>query len=282
MIDLSVITIVRNRPRHLQRLIEGLAASDELPLEVVVVDMSDEPVVLPQLPFPSRRIDFHRDHLALADARNEGARATTGEHLLFLDVDCIPQRNLVATMDRMLTEYDALICPEVRYLGPDGAELNGDGELMRASVRHPVRNFPDTGVRIEHNAGLFWSLAFGIRRERFDELHGFDAGYDGYGAEDTDFGFRAREAGLPLLFMGGTGAFHQHHGVISPPLQHLTDIVRNAERFHNRWGIWPMDGWLAQFAAMKLIAFDGRMLKLLRQPTVAEIQAATQPPSVYF
>lgn len=282
MIDLSVVTLVRNRSRHLQRLIAGLSAGNEVPRELVVVDMSDEPVALPPLAFPARRIELKSDHLALAAARNAGARASSGQRLLFLDVDCIPRQNLIATMDEALTERDALICPEVRYLGPEGADLIDDDALDRASIRHPVRSFPDAGFRIEHNAGLFWSLAFGIRRARFDALNGFDAGYHGYGAEDTDFSFRARDAGLPLLFMSGTGAFHQHHGVISPPLQHLTDIVSNAQRFHDRWGIWPMDGWLNQFAAMGLVAFDESKLELLRQPTASEMQAATQPTSVYF
>lgn len=282
MSELSVITIVRNRARHLSRLIMGLAASDTLPRELIVVDMSDVPVELPQPGFPVGRIAIDSGNLPLAAARNAGARAASGARLLFLDVDCIPRRNLVAAMDRELVAADALICPEVRYLGPDGADHMDDAALDRASVRHPVRSFPASGSRVETNAGLFWSLTFGIRSARFEALGGFDEEYQGYGAEDTDFGFRAKAAELPLQFLGGTGSFHQHHGVISPPLQHLADIVRNANRFHARWGIWPMDGWLQQFAAMGLIRCDDDMWHLLRQPTSAEIAAATQPPSVYF
>jgi GT2 family glycosyltransferase len=282
MSDFSVVTIVRNRARHLSRLITGLAVSDMLPRELIVVDMSDVPVNLPKLGFSVCRITFNSGRLPLAAARNAGARAASGTRLLFLDVDCIPRRNLVAAMDRELVAADALICPEVRYLGPDGADHMDDAALDRASVRHPVRSFPGSGSRIEPNAGLFWSLTFGIRRASFEVLGGFDESYEGYGAEDTDFGFRAKEAGLPLQFLGGTGSFHQHHGVMSPPLLHLADIVRNANRFHARWGIWPMDGWLQQFAAMGLIRCDNDKWQLLRQPTSEEIAAATQPPSVYF
>ena len=282
MSDLSVITIVRNRARHLARLIDGLAASIESPREFIVVDMSDLPVVLPRLPFSSHRIELKTDHLSLAAARNLGARAAGGERLLFLDVDCIPRRNLVAGMELELITADALICPEVRYLAPDAVHLKGEVALEQASIRHPVRTFPQAGTRAEPNAGLFWSLTFGIRSASFNTLGGFDEGYDGYGAEDTDFGFRAKEAGLPLLFLGGTGSFHQHHGVILPPLQHLTDIVRNANRFFARWGAWPMDGWLNEFAALGVVTFGEGELRQLRDPTAAEIKAATQPSSVYF
>lgn len=282
MNDLSVITIVRDRPKHLVRLIDGLTSSTSVPRELIVVDMSETPVVLPELLYPAHRLDLQTNLLALAAARNAGANMASGERLLFLDVDCIPRRNLVATMDRKLQATDALICPEVRYLGPDDAALTDEPALYRASVSHPVRAFPMSGTRVEPNAGLFWSLTFGIRRTRFLALGGFDDGYDGYGAEDTDFGFRAAAADLPLLFLGGTGSFHQHHGVISPPLQHLADIVRNANRFHKRWGFWPMQGWLDQFAELGVVAFEDRELRQIREPTPAEREAAIQPPSAYF
>lgn len=282
MSELSVITLVRNRASHLQRLIEGLASSTTWPHELIVVDMSDNAIEIPDLPFSSRRIDFGAKRLALAEARNRGARSSNGRRLLFLDVDCIPRANLVEIMDRELTAIDAVICPEVRYLGPNGAQHRTDVELERVSIRHPVRVFPEHGSRIETNPGLFWSLTFGMRRDRFDALNGFDEGYDGYGAEDTDFGFRVKEARLPLVFSSETGSFHQHHGVISPPLQHLHDIVRNANRFYARWGLWPMDGWLSQFAELGLVTFTPTELRLERDPTPAELQNAIQPPTAYF
>ena len=282
MSELSVITIVRNRSLHLAAMIEGLDASKTTPRELIVVDMSDEAVALPALAFPVHRIAFRTGHLALAAARNAGAQAAIGKRLLFLDVDCIPRRNLVAAIDEALIGNDALICSEVRYLGPDAARDTDETTLEQLSLRHPVRTFPETGHRVESNAGLFWSLTFGIRRARFATLRGFDEGYDGYGAEDTDFGFRAKAAGLPLLFLGGTGSFHQYHGVISPPLQHLADIVRNANRFHARWGVWPMDGWLKEFAALGVVTFSDTELRQVREATADEMQAATQPPSVYF
>jgi len=65
MTDLSVITIVRNRPRHLARLIEGLANSSTPPSELIVVDMSDEPVCVPRLAFPHYRIEVRKNHRLL-------------------------------------------------------------------------------------------------------------------------------------------------------------------------------------------------------------------------
>ena len=32
-------------------------------------------------------------------------------------------------------------------------------------------------------------------------------------------------------------------------MHHLASIVRNANVFHDRWGWFPMEGWLAEFEA---------------------------------
>lgn len=273
---LSVLTLVKDRPGHLAELVEGLRRSEARPDELIVVDMgSDPPVALPQLPFPARIVRMDRRGLPLAAARNVAARAASGDLLLFLDVDCIPMKGLAGAITATLAAQDALVCAQVLYLGPDHARAQWDeADLVTHAAPHPARSFPNHGVRREENAGLFWSLVFGIRRRRFFDLAGFDEAFTGYGGEDTDFGFRAREAGLPLMFMGGPGAFHQYHDVLDPPLQHLDDIVRNARVFKAKWGAWPMEGWLARFADAGLIAWSDDDIAVTRQPLPTELADA--------
>ncbi len=271
----SVLTIVRNRSSHFDNLVEGLRRSSRPPSELVVVDMSDTALPRPAAAFPVSMVRLQTDGLPLAAARNRAVAASTGGRLVFLDVDCIPLQSCLATLDDVLIERDALLCADVRYLGPDDARDTWlEDDLLAAGVAHPVRDFPPSGIRHEPNPGLFWSLAFAIRRDRFDALGGFDERFSGYGAEDTDFGFRADAAGLPLLFVGGAIACHQHHATYHPPLQHFTDIVRNARQFHEIWGTWPMHGWLDAFAEMGLIACSDDALVVVRPPTSSEIEAS--------
>ncbi|WP_200922082.1 glycosyltransferase family 2 protein [Novosphingobium sp. Leaf2] len=274
--SVSVLTIVRNRAGHLAQLVEGLRRSRIAPRELIVVDMgSDPPIHIESLPFPFQIVQMAAAGLPLAAARNAAARRATGDMLLFLDVDCIPMRGLVGAIGAALEAEDALICAQVLYLGPDDARGDWrEADLLARSSGHPARRFPTEGLRREANAGLFWSLVFAIRRQRYHVLGGFDEAFTGYGAEDTDFGFRARETGLPLLFMGGPGAFHQHHETFDPPLQHFEDILRNARKFQEKWGIWPMEGWLHGFADRGLIAWDNLSLRRVRAPFEKEIQAA--------
>ncbi len=278
---LSVLTIVKNRSGHLAQLVEGLCRSDVLPAELVVVAMGSAcPVEVAPAPFPVRVVRLDRPGLPLAQARNAAARLAQGNAWLFLDVDCIPMRGLMAGMSQCLAEHDALICAEVLYLGPDDARAAWrEEDLIERGSRHPVRQFPSIGVRSEANAGLFWSLVFGIRRQSFERLGGFDETFTGYGAEDTDFGFRAQQAGLPLLFMGGAGAFHQYHDSFEPPLQHFDDIVRNAALFRDRWQIWPMDGWLTGFERAGLIHRDDTTITILKRPARADIERARVVPA---
>jgi GT2 family glycosyltransferase len=257
MTPISVLTIVRDREAHLTQLVEGLRRSACRPAELVVVDMSTTPVARTEAPFPIRIDRFPTDGLPLAAARNRAAALASSPHLVFLDVDCIALSACLGTLGDALAAHDALVCADIRYLG-EGDALPGwtEAALLARGRSHAVRAFPAAGLRRENDPGLFWSLAFAIRAARFAALGGFDEAFTGYGGEDTDFGYRADRAGTPLLFAGGAIACHQHHESHDPPLAHVADIVRNACVFHDRWGWWPMTGWLDAFAARGLIVRD--------------------------
>ena len=115
---------------------------------------------------------------------------------------------------------------------------------------------------------LFWSLSFALDASTWALVGGFDEAYLGYGGEDTDFGQRAGVAGVPLWWVGGASAYHQWHPVSDPPVEHVQDIVRNANRFREQWGWFPMQGWLTAFEARGLACPD---------PTTAAWASASIP-----
>lgn len=276
----SIITINAGRTPALNRLLEG-ASRMRRPPECVVVQFGAETQAHTHL---VREVRIEQPGLPLAAARNAGRRAAQGDILVFLDVDCIPSSDLVEELSTHIEAHDALICCEVTYL-PGGAVVEGRSEayLRRVGRRHPARVFPLEGIAPAPQPGLFWSLAFAVRTATFDRIGGFDEAFDGYGAEDTDFAFRAAALGVPVLFSAGGHAFHQRHPAHDPPLQHFTDIMRNARRFRTRHGFWPMQGWLDAFAELGLVsATAAGDYRITRYPTPDEIEASLIPPDRPF
>jgi hypothetical protein len=255
----GLITIAAGRHAHLRRQQEGIAAGTAQPDIRVVVAMNAAEAecyralcgsTAEVLALPGRCMG-----LPLARARNAGAQhalSRGAERLVFLDVDCIPSRSLLARYVEVTTDH-AVSCGTVGYLPPDPPP-----DLAVAAVPHPARPAPGNDEVIpEGDHRLFWSLSFAITATDWQHVGGFSEVYTGYGAEDTDFGQRARAAGLDLHWVGGADAYHQHHPVSDPPIEHLDDILRNGARFAARWGWWPMEGWLRAFAKRGLIRPEG-------------------------
>ncbi|MBN0972406.1 MULTISPECIES: galactosyltransferase-related protein [unclassified Gordonia (in: high G+C Gram-positive bacteria)] len=261
----AVITIVSGRHRHLRRQLEAFAHSTRRPDLHFVVAMDDPGITSVTDGHPVEVIRFASDDpdtLQLADARNAGATAamTAGASLLvFLDVDCIPGPDMLERYLRSCTatpDLKVLYCGPVTYLPCDQPTFDAR-ELARFTDPHPARPSPGTGqTQLSSELMLFWSLSFAVRATDWLALGGFHPGYRGYGGEDTDFAMSARDNGFRIAWVGGAHAYHQHHPVSNPPVEHLADILRNARVFHRRWGTWPMEGWLRAFADRGLVAYD--------------------------
>jgi N-acetylglucosaminyl-diphospho-decaprenol L-rhamnosyltransferase len=158
----------------------------------------------------------------------------------------------------MLRRGDGLHVGPVTYL-PEGVVVEVDTDLDPLTSPHAARPSPPDGELVEATPAqqvLFWSLSFAASADAWARIGGFDEGYVGYGGEDTDFAMRAAAAGVPLVWVGGAHAYHQHHPTSAPPWQHLDDILRNGRRYAERWGTWPMEGWLRAFSEAGAIAWD--------------------------
>jgi GT2 family glycosyltransferase len=268
-----IITIAHGRHEHLERQRRLVARSSAVVDHHVVVAM-DDPVLVERLPPTPETsviaIPADPAGLPLAAARNVGAEAalTLGaELMIFLDVDCLPSEELVGAYRDAAGDpatADSLLCGPVAYLpapGPDGYDL---GRLTEFAP-HPGRPAPALGDRqTGGDPRLFWSLSFALTPETWRRIGGFDEEFVGYGAEDTDYGFRADAAGIGLTWVGGATAYHQWHPTQSPPVRHLDDILRNGRIFARRWGWWPMEGWLEAFQARGLIHWDETMETYVR------------------
>ncbi|HEX8101651.1 MAG TPA: hypothetical protein VF533_03495, partial [Solirubrobacteraceae bacterium] len=197
----GLATIQRERHEHLARQAGGVARQLVAPERYLVVSMDPDPPRVAagevlHLPVPPGR------PLPLAAARNAALDALSDLDLaILLDVDCIPGPELVgryAAAARGPAGAGLLAGPVGRLEARDArAAAPSQAALARARGRGDGRPAPPAGVVVpEPRVELFWSLSFAVGPAVHARIGGFDPGYVGYGAEDTDYAFRARAAGV--------------------------------------------------------------------------------------
>ena len=143
----------------------------------------------------------------------------------------------------------------VTYL-PPGLDEDALRRPWELDDPHPARPAPAPGQEWHtEDPALFWSLSFALSADAWERSGGFCERYVGYGGEDTDFAVQALDRGVRLGWVGAARAYHQHHPVESPPVRHAAAIVRNARLFHDRWGWWPMTGWLRALADLGIVCW---------------------------
>jgi len=260
----AVITVAsRGRREHLGRQRRMLT---ELPEDIIRVEAwLDEtpPDGIPDAETRTLHVPPGPHGMRVGEGRNRAAKVAVDEGaelLVFLDVDCLPGRGLLPGYRAAASAHpEAMMAGPVTYLR--SVERPRDVDDLPALTRpHPARPaLPHGRTRAAayEEYDLFWSLSFALTPETWTRIGGFHDGYEGYGAEDTDLAWRARANGVELRWVGGADAYHQWHPVSSPPWQHLDDILRNGATFHERWGTWPMGGWLEAFAAAGAIERRG-------------------------
>ncbi len=272
LLKASIIIIVSGRKTHLHNVLDGIENNTLLPSEVVIVSMNEKLELNQEkkYSFDLKLIDLflpsHR--LPLAEARNTGAKNAKEEMLIFLDVDCIPSPNFLDKMATCLSKSidndfmkTGLVMATPRYLNFLTEEQKQAGIakdmnfLIENSQFHPHRPEIIEPCQRTEQYEIFWSLCFGLSKTKFAEIGGFDEDFVGYGGEDTDFSFMAREKNIPF-FLSNAIVFHQQHAVSSPPLGHFEDIVTNANVFYKKWNRWAMEAWLIEFKELDLIEWN--------------------------
>ena len=124
-----------------------------------------------------------------ASNRNCGASHSTGDLLIFLDDDCIPDFDLIAAYQ------------EASQRHPDTGVFEG-----RISAEGTVTGFADA-IPTNETGGYLWACNFAIRRELFEEIAGFDERFP-FTVEDVDLHFRVKRRST-VLFLPDARVWHR-------------------------------------------------------------------------
>ncbi|MFJ6678312.1 glycosyltransferase [Microbacterium sp. NPDC091382] len=232
----SVIVAHYEQPEQLARCLAALAGQDHPAdrLEVIVAD--DGSVSEPVVPAGVRLVRQPDEGFRLAAVRNLGAAHATGEVLVFLDADTVPEPGFVGELTRMPG-----LAPDVVAVGRRrhadlagvppvadvrtvvaGRELAEPAWLAEAYGRS--RNLLDADDRsYRHTIGAVLACS----RLIFDATGGFDETFRSYGGEDWEWTYRAWLRGALLAHVPEAVAWHD--GPDAGARDDHDRVTRNAE-----------------------------------------------------
>lgn len=208
----SVIISSYQQERALKLVLAALGASVTDSMEVVIADDGSEPTMAEQLageitayPFPIRWCWQEDRGFRKSRALDRAVMMTRSPLLVFLDADCIPQRDLVEIYRQrwqpgefltgggifMSDGFSARLDPQKVA---DGLHEHCLAPLQRAlQWRRRFSDFLSRDRQLERPRLLGGNFA--VCRELFDRVDGFDQVFHHFGKEDSDIRNRMRHAG---------------------------------------------------------------------------------------
>jgi N-acetylglucosaminyl-diphospho-decaprenol L-rhamnosyltransferase len=250
MLDLSIVIINWNtRDLTLQCLQSVHQTLDSLEFEAIVVDnaSTDDSVAAVRARFPRARVIENRENVGFARANNQGARASAGRYILFLNSDALLMPRAARQM------FD--LAESQRQAGIIGAHLlNSDGSFQASHTPFPTlwqeflilsglgrllygRWYPSRGpeddkgpqmVDYVEGACLF------VRRTAFDQVGGLDESYFMY-AEEVDWCYAMKEKGWQVWYEPAARVIHLGGGSSrTRRLQREGDLYTSRVRFFRK------------------------------------------------
>jgi len=194
----SVVVPTCNRSARMLRLLTALADQEmDEPFEVVVVDDRSTDDTLAQLQRVSGsqpyQLSVHPSavNTGPAGARNRGWQAARGELIVFVDDDCVPDKQWLAAITN----------------GLEGADIAVGRTRPPHDQLHLIGPFSSL-LDIDHDQS-FSTCNIAYRRTVLEQLDGFDADAFAWpNGEDTDLGLRAVKAGFRDRYVADAQMWH--------------------------------------------------------------------------
>jgi GT2 family glycosyltransferase len=210
----SIIIPVHNHASLTRQCLNTLLADPQLGgnIEIIVVDDASSDTTEPLLTNyrDKIRILTHTENLGFATACNDGAAISSGEHLVFLNNDTIPESGWLEA----LVDY-ADGRPKVGVVGSKllfpNSTIQHSGMVICQDLypRHLYNGFPadHPAVNKSRRFQIVTAACSLVRREAFEKVGGFDTAFTN-GYEDVDLCLRLGEKGYEIHYCHESVLWH--------------------------------------------------------------------------
>ncbi len=217
----TVIVLNYNGLKHLQSCFASLIRLDYPTdrLELMLVDnaSSDGSVEYVRQTYPQVKIVQNTENLGFAAGNNVGARAASGQYVVFLNNDMWVDSQLIRGLIKAVQSDPKVVCAGAKILNWDGSQFDFAG-----SAAHFAGYAYQVGMGKMFSPDEFNEIkpmlfacggAMMIDRQVFLEAGGFDEDYFIY-YEDLDLGWRLWILGYKVVFAPDAVVNHWHHGTM--------------------------------------------------------------------
>lgn len=201
----------------------AVSEQSHLPDEIIVVGRDDANALAA---FPEVRFIDTQSPVCAAKARNMGMQSASGDLFLFLDADCLPRSDWVATHVQKQESGQMVVGGSVILHGSNYWAQSDNVSMFHDFVpQHPPGN-----------RFLLPTLNLSVRRAIFAQVGGMDETFPGAAAEDADWTIRMRMAGFKLFFEPRAVIRHAPARTTwSDVVRHWRNLGHNAVRVRLRY-----------------------------------------------
>lgn len=185
------------------------------------------------------RVVTHDENRGFADACNSGAAVATGTYVVFLNNDTIPQPGWLDALVRYADVHRSAAAVGSKLLSLDGVVQHAGVVVCQDRYpRHIYSGFPGDhpAVSQPRRFQIVTAASVLLRREAFEELHGFDPAFrNGY--EDVDLCLRLVQRGYEIHYCSESVAYHLESVSVASlgKKRRARDIEHNKRLYRERW-----------------------------------------------
>jgi len=196
----SVVIPAFNCEKTISKTIQSVLVQSYGNLEIIIVDDGSTDSTAKIISgFKSVRY-FYQKNSGPASARNAGAMKSKGGIVFFTDSDCIAHADWIETAMKCFNDEVAVVAGSYGIANQES--LLADCIFEEIKFRHTklMPRFPKA----------FGSYNFGVKKNVFDEVGGFNSGYSSASGEDNDLSYKILKAGYKILFEKNALVDHYH------------------------------------------------------------------------